>query len=63
MDLELARKCRELRINKKLSYRQFADRCGLKIETIKEYEKGVSIIPPRILREYEKLVDTSENNN
>lgn len=63
MDLELARKCRELRINKKLSYRQFADRCGLKIETIKEYEKGVLSIPTKVLQEYEKLVDTSENNN
>lgn len=55
MNLELARKCRELRLKKRLSYREFADRCGLRIETIKEYEKGILSIPTKVLQEYAKL--------
>lgn len=61
INLELAKKCKETRLNSGISMIKWSKELGLKKEQILEFEKGVTIIPTLVLVEYAKLKKRMEN--
>ena len=55
LNLEVARRCRNIRREAGITLRQFADNLGLRIEDIKEFETYKKPIPTKVLQEYAKL--------
>lgn len=55
LNLEVARRCKEIRIKAGLTTKKFADDLGLKVEDIKEFESYTKTIPTKVLVEYVKL--------
>lgn len=55
LKLQLARKCKELRQENKISLKKWSKYLGLKEEQINNFEKGIDEIPTLVLQEYLKL--------
>lgn len=55
LDKQLALNCYHIRRKAKISMREFADKLGLKIEDIKDFERNMKPIPTLVLVEYQKL--------
>lgn len=60
-NLELATKCMHIRKEAGVTYRAFADKLGLRIEDIKEFESNIKPIPTKVLVEYSNLKKELEN--
>ena len=55
LKLQLARKCKELRQESKISVKEWSKYLGLKEEQINNFEKGIDEIPTLVLEQYLKL--------
>lgn len=60
LGLRLAKDCCKIRQESKLSYRQFADICGLGAKTIRDYEKNLISIPTKVLEKYAELKEEND---
>lgn len=63
MQVELARKCKEIRQESGISVDRWAYNLGLKKEQIVSFEKGITAIPTLVLMEYAKLKKENERKN
>lgn len=60
LNIELARRCKEIRQAAGISVREWAYELALKPEQINYFEKGVCEIPTLVLVEYAKLKKENE---
>ena len=62
LDVQIARKCKETRIKRNITKKEFAEFCGVPKKFVDEYEKGVRVIPTEILLVYLNLKYKGEKN-
>lgn len=60
LNIELARKCKEMRQAAGISVREWAYELALKPEQIMNFEKGITTIPTLVLVEYVKLKEKND---
>lgn len=59
-NLNLARKCKEIRQNAGITVNDWADTIGCKTKKVMDFEKGIINIPTLVLVQYAKLKEQNE---